>query len=210
MIRNRRDVSFSEKRVHHHKDLEQQQIGIAFRGAPVTGDYHEAQRVAMGVLSGGMSSRLFTEVREKLGLAYWVGAWAESPRGSGMIFLGASSTPDRCQETYEVLLREVERLSQDLTQEELDRAVIGFTSKIHTQGDVTGSRCGELADDLFHFGGPRNRTEKIAKLKAVTVDDVCSYLNAHPRDALSVVTLGPRLLAGYETAGNGAAGGDAK
>ena len=52
-----------------------------------------------------MSGRLFTEVREKRGLVYWVGAWCETPRGSGVMFLGASTTPQRCDETYEALSR---------------------------------------------------------------------------------------------------------
>ncbi len=194
------DVVFNPARMHHNKDLEQQQIGVAFPGAARTDDDYSVQRAMLGILSGGMSSRLFTEVREKLGLVYWVSAWGECPRGSGMIFLGASTTPDRCDETYRALLREVDRLSEDLTTEELDRAVSGLVAKIETQGDATRARCSQLAEDLFQFNRPMDRAEKIAKLKAVTVDDIHRYLADHPREALSVVTLGPRVLEGSETA----------
>ncbi len=201
------DVTFDAVRVHHNKELEQQQIAIAFPGAARTGEDYHVQRVMLGLLSGGMSSRLFTEVREKLGLVYWVSAWGECPRGSGMIFLGASTTPDRCDVTYRTLLREVDRLSEDLTKEELDRAVNGLVAKIETQGDITRARCGQLAEDLFHFHKPMDRKEKIAKLQAVRVDDIHSYLDAHPRDALSVVTLGPRVLEGSKVAETSSTGG---
>jgi predicted Zn-dependent peptidase len=194
------NIDFCAKQSHHHKDLEQQQIGLAFPGVDVTHPQYYAQVVTLGLLSGGMSSRLFTEVREKLGLVYWVSAWAEHPRGGGMIFMGASTTPDRCEQTFSVLLREVDRISEDLTQKELDRSVAGLVAKIQTQGDVTRSRCGELASDLFHFGRPRDRAQKIAAIQAVTIADIHQFLADHPRDQLSVVTLGPKVMAGSEIA----------
>lgn len=200
-------VEFQPDRVHHDKDLQQQQIGIAFPGVPMSHPDYAIQRVLLAVLSGGMSSRLFTEVREKLGLVYWVSAWGETPRGTGMIFLGASTTPERCDQTYATLLREVDRLSEDLTEEEVQRAATGLVAKIETHGDITRSRCGELAEDVFQLGEPKGRDRKLAELRAVRADDIRRYLQEHPRDRLSVLTLGPRVPAGARVAGNGPAGG---
>lgn len=146
------------------------------------------------MLAGGMSARLFTEVREKQGLVYWVSAWHEHPRGAGMIFLGASTTPARCDKTHETLLREIDRLGEDLCDEELSRSKAGILVRSEMAGDVTRSRCGELIDDLFHFGRLMPRQEKIDRVRAVTLDDVRRYLAAHAREALCVVTLGPREL----------------
>ena len=190
------DVNFKPEHVHHQKDLEQQQIGVAFPGVPVNHASHPVQRVMIGVLAGGMSGRLFTEVREKQGLAYWVSAWAESPRGSGMIFLGASTTPERCDRTYATLLAEVDRLGNDLNADEVRRSATGIIAKLETSGETTRSRCADLADDLFHFGHPVPYEEEIEQIKAVTVDDIHRYLDEHPRDKLSVLTLGPRPLSG--------------
>lgn len=190
------DVTFEPKRVHHNKKLEQQQIGIAYPGVAITDPDYAVQKVMLAVLSGGMSSRLFTEVREKLGLVYWVSAWAENPRNAGMIFLAASTTPERCDTTYATLLREVDRLGEDVTHEELSRAATGLVAKMTTGGDLTRARCGRLADDLFHHGHPVAIEEKMAKIKAVTVADVQRYLSVHRRDELSVMTLGPRVLEG--------------
>lgn len=195
------EVTFRADRVHHHKELEQQHIGIAFRGVSMTDPDYAVQRVMLGVLSGGMSSRLFTEVREKQGLVYWVSAWGEMPRGAGMLFLGASTTPERCEITYATLLREVDRLSEDLTQEEVSRAATGIIARIETRGDITRSRCSELADDIFHYGHPISQEEKIAKVQAVTADDVRRYLSENPRNELSVLTLGPRPPEGAHLAG---------
>jgi len=179
---------------HHPKDLEQEQISFCFPGVDATHDEFPTQQVLLGVLSGGMSGRLFTEVREKRGLVYWVGAWQDTPRGAGMIFLGASTTPDRCDQTYEALLREVDRLGEDLERDELDRAITGIVAHQETRGDATRARCAELANDLFFFGRPIPVEEKLAKVSAVTIDRIKAYLVNHPRDRLSVLTLGPRPL----------------
>ncbi len=186
---------FDPRRTHYPKTLEQEQIGIAFPGVYITAADYPTQRVIIGILAGGMSSRLFTEVREKQGLVYWVSAWQETPRGTGMIFLGASTTPERCDKTYHTLLREIDRLTEDLDQEEMDRTLAGIEASTKTRGYTTRALCAELADDLFHRGRPMPIEEKLALLRAVTIDDVKTYLAAHPRDRLSVVTLGPKALA---------------
>ncbi|MGB2987994.1 MAG: pitrilysin family protein [Phycisphaerae bacterium] len=187
-------VEFSARATHHPKDLEQEQIGICWPGVDATHDAFPTQRVMLGILSGGMSGRLFTEVREKQGLVYWVAAWQETPRGAGMVFLGASTTPDRCDQTYETLLKEVDRLADDIEQDELDRAITGIVAHHETRGDSTRARCAELANDLFFFGRYLSDEEKIAKVEAVTVDGIRRYLTAYPRDQLCVLTLGPRPL----------------
>src|SRR5262249_35730004 len=107
-------IDFTSIFTHQPKELEQEQIYLCWPGVGMTHPEYAVERVLLGVLSDGMSSRLFVEVREKLGLVYWVGAWHEHPRSGGMIFMGASTTPTRCDETYDVLLREVDRLALDI------------------------------------------------------------------------------------------------
>jgi predicted Zn-dependent peptidase len=187
-------IEFRAARSHHTKELEQQHIGICYPGVPVDDDEYPVERVLLGVLSGGMSARLFTEVREKQGLVYWVGAWHEHPRAAGMIHLGASTTPERCDQTFKTLLREVDRLSDDLTDEEVQRAIVGIVARTSTRGDITRAHCSELVSDLFHRGRPVPMEEKLAKVQAVDVAAIQEYLDRHPRDALSVLTLGPKEL----------------
>jgi predicted Zn-dependent peptidase len=187
-------LEFEAVSTHYDKELEQEQIGVCWPGVDATHDDFPVQQVVLGVLAGGMSGRLFTEVREKQGLVYWVSAWQETPRGYGMMFLGASTTPERCDRTYTTLLREVNRLAEDVEAEELERAKIGLAAQQETRGDATSARCGELCSDLFFFGRPVPREEKLAKVQAVTVEDVRRFLADHPRNPLCVVTLGPKAL----------------
>ncbi len=192
-------VDFTPGTSHFDKELEQEYITLCWPGVAMSHADQPIEEIALAVLGGGMSARLFTEVREKQGLVYWVGAWSEHPRGAGMIFLGASTMPDRCDRTYRTLLREVDRLAEDVTDEELDRAKVGITAKQQTHGDGTAARTSGLVADLFHFGRPRTDQEKTDLVMKVTVDDVRRYLNEHPRDRLCVVTLGPKPLSNGES-----------
>ncbi|MFH0982263.1 MAG: pitrilysin family protein [Planctomycetota bacterium] len=192
--RQAKPVELAAGNWHFPKDTEQEHIGLCFAGVPIDHADHSVERVILGVLSGGMSARLFTEVREKLGLVYWVGAWHEHPRAAGMIFVGASTTPARCDKTYQALLRELGRLGEDLTEDELARTKAGILVRSEMAGDVTRLRCSELITDLFHLGRPMPRQEKIERVQAVTLDDVKRYVADRPRAPLCVVTLGPREL----------------
>lgn len=188
------EFEFRPAREHRHKKLEQQYVGITLPGLPRDDPDFPVEQVLLGVLSGGMSGRLFTEVREKQGLVYWVGAWHEQPRNKGVLHLGASSTPERCGRTYETLLRELRRVGEDLTATETDRARDALVAQFETEDDLTRARAAGLSDDLFHFGRPIGRAAKLDALRAVTADRVTAYARRLPLDQLCVATLGPRAL----------------
>lgn len=190
-------LKFTPGSRHHQKELEQQHILIAWPGLSVTHKDYPVEQLVLAMLSDGMSSRLFVEVREKQGLVYWVSAWDEHPRNAGMIFMGASTTPARCDQTYKTLLREVDRLAEDVSQDELQRAKIGIIAKMQTHGDITRARVSELSGDIFHYGRPIPLPEKAQMITDVSIKDVQRYLNSNPRDKLCVLTLGTRPLEGH-------------
>lgn len=181
-------------RVHREKDLKQQYIGISLPGLPKGHADFAVEQLLLGVLSGGMSARLFTEVREKQGLVYWVGAWHEQPRGMGLIHLGASTTPERCEKTYKTLLRELERIGEDLTEEETERSRNQIIAHAETEDDLTRARAGSLSDDLFHFGRPVGVEAKLNAIRAVQIRQVRDYALRLDRDRLCVSTIGPKPL----------------
>ncbi|MFH1747441.1 MAG: pitrilysin family protein [Planctomycetota bacterium] len=188
------DFEFQPGRQHRHKELEQEYLAITLPGLPREHEDFAVEQVLLRVLSGGMSARLFTEVREKLGLVYWVGAWHEQPRGKGIIHLGASTTPQRCQQTFDKLLEELGRISRDLTDEEVRRARDGLIAHLETEDDLTRARATDLSEDLFFHSRPIGPAVKLAALRAVTRARVEAYASALPRDQLCVATLGPREL----------------
>lgn len=189
------EFTFTPARGHRPKATEQQYIALTLPGTPREHEDFPVEQVLLHVLAGGMSGRLFTEVREKQGLVYWVGAWHEQPRGQGVIHFGASTTPERCARTFETLQRELQRLAEDLTEAEVRRARDGLIAHYETEDDLTRARAGDLSDDLFHFGRPIGLSPKLEALRRVTLARVSAYARRLPRDRLCVATLGPRELA---------------
>ncbi len=192
--RENADFTLQPGRVHESQKLEQEYICISLPGAARGTDDFAREQVLIGVLSGGMSGRLFTEVREKLGLVYSVAAWHEQPRGKGVMHLSASTTPERCEKTFETLLRELARLSKDLTEVEVERAKNAILAHAQTEDDLTRARGATLSDDLFHFGKPVGIGPRLAAIQAVSLKAVRDYAARLQRDKLCVATVGEKQL----------------
>ena len=125
--------------------------------------------------------------------------YSKAAEANGFVFTAGIVPADLSRDVKgqtEEVLREIDRLSEDLSQEELDRAKVGITAKQQTHGDITRARVSEMSTDLFLFGRPVPQEEKLARVHAVTIADIKRYLNEHPRDRLCTVTLGPKPLDG--------------
>lgn len=188
------NIRFTPNKLHRHKDIKQDHIAITIPGLARTDGEFAVEQVLLGVLSGGMSGRLFTEVREKQGLVYSVAAWHEQPRGCGFMYMSASTTPERCEATYATLLREIERVSQDLTEAEVERAKKQLIAHALTEDDLTRARAAALSDDLFHYSRPVGLEPKLDAVRSVTLQQVEAYAQELPTRPRCVATLGPRPL----------------
>ncbi len=185
---------------HIRAETTQTQIGVAFKavapGAP--GWYENA--LATSVLSGGMGSRLFTEVREKRGLVYSVAAVNRAVKGFGYTLGYAGTTPDRAEETLDVLLSELRRLREGVSAAELERARTGILSQLVMQGESSGSRASSLAKDSYLLGKPRSLNEIKTAIEALSLDDVNRFLAGQEPAEFTVLTLGPNAIKTMEIA----------
>lgn len=152
------------------------------------------QRAAIAVLSGGMSGRLFTEVREKRGLCYAVYGTYASNKLMGVILGYAGTTPQRAQETLDVMCGEFVRLSDGIEQSEFDRAMVGMKTRLVMQGESTSARASAIAMDQHTFGRPRTLDELIANVDAVTLDKLNDFVKANRPGDMTIVTIGPEAL----------------
>lgn len=153
--------------------------------------YYDA-RTAVSVLSGGMSSRLFTEVREKRGLCYAVGAKYHSLKDAAGISCYAGTTPDKAQETLDVIIGEFNRLAEGIEAQELQRAKVGLKSALVMQSESTSSRSGSIGSDYYMLGRVRTLDEIKRQIEARTVDSVLDFLVKNPFRDFTVVTIGPK------------------
>ena len=179
---------------HEHQKSEQTHIGIAWPSIPETDRDYYTLRLALEVLSGGMSGRLFTEVREKRGLCYSVWAGYTSLKGQGSVLGYAGTSNDRAQATLDCFVSELHRLSEGVTEAELDRAKTGLKASTIMQGESTSARAGAIAHDYFIRGRIRTLEEIKSAIDSVTVAQVNDYLKSHRAGPFTIVTVGPKEL----------------
>ncbi len=183
-----------ERGKHVDYESNQTQIGIAYDSVPYAHPDYFAAWGGVGVLSGGMSSRLFTEVREKRGLCYSVGASYHTLRERGGVFCYSGTSAERAQETLDVMLSELRRLAQGIEPAELQRLKARIKSGLIMQQESSSSRSSSIARDWYFLGRVRTLDETGALVDALTCDVINRYLQEHPPGDFSVVTLGPQAL----------------
>jgi predicted Zn-dependent peptidase len=181
--------------VTHHLDASTSQvhIGVAFPALHPKDAHWYEQALAKSVLSGGMGSRLFSEVREKRGLVYTVYAATRTLRDFGYGIAYAGTTPERAQTTLEVLVNELRKLSEGISEDELERARVGILSNLVMQGEASSSRASSLARDTFIFGEPRPLATVKDAIQNVSLANVNAFLAARPNVGYTVTTFGPTL-----------------
>lgn len=182
--------------LHIEQDTAQSHIALAFDAPPEGSVDSMLERIAINVLSGGTSSRLFTEVRQKRALCYSVSASYGASRDYGVVSGYAGTTPQRAQETLDVMVAEFRRLFSEkgATEDEFRRAVIGLKSHLVMQGESTSARASAIANDVFRIGRARPLAELAQKVESVTLGQLNDYLASRALGPITIASIGPEPL----------------
>ena len=181
------------------RSLEQVHYLMGFEGLAYGDDDFYAAQILATVLGGGMSSRLFQEVRERRGLAYSVFAFSSSYVDSGSFGIYAGTAEDDVAELVPVLCDEMNRAGQDITEAETARARAQHKAGIMMGLEAAGARAEHLGRQLHVFGRiipPAELVEEIDKVDAAALRRVAARITKTP---LTVAALGPiNKLEGYQ------------
>jgi predicted Zn-dependent peptidase len=180
--------------LHIPYDSQQTHICLAFPSVAYRDPDYFRARGAVGVMSDGLSSRLFDEVREKRGLCYSIFATLHSLRDRACILCYAGTGAERAQETLNVIADQFRRLPAGITRDELGRLKVQIRSSMIMQQESSRSRAATIAGDWFHLGRIRSLEQVSQLVNDLTIDEVNGYLNSHPTHSFDLVTLGPAAL----------------
>jgi predicted Zn-dependent peptidase len=183
-----------EKYTHIDNDGAQVHIGLMTESVKLSDEDYYNARVAVSVLSGGMSARLFTEVREKRGLCYAIGARYHGLKEAAGIMCYAGTTPDKAQETLDCIIGEFNRLSEGITPEEIATAKVGLKSRLILQSESSSSRAGGIGSDYYILGRVRSLDEIKDRIEQTTLDSVIGFLRSNKFKDFTVVTIGPKQV----------------
>jgi predicted Zn-dependent peptidase len=156
----------------------------------------DKRRFAMGVLSaalgGGMSSRLFQEIREKRGLAYSVYSYAQQFAGSGFLALYAGSTPSKAVEVIKIMRGVLEDVaSNGLTNEELFKAQGAVSGSLVLGQEDTGSRMSRIGKSELIYGQVLSFDEILREISAVDSPAIANLASEVLGSAPSLAIVGP-------------------
>ena len=173
------------------RDLDQVHIVLGF---PSVGygdrDYYPTLLLST-LLGGGMSSRLFQEVREKRGLVYSIYSFASPFLDGGLFGIYAGTGESEAEELMPITLEELRKVQTEVNEAELGRARAQVKASLLMSLESTGSRCEQLARQLQVFGRVVPTQETVGKLNAVTTQDVQRAAARQFRAKPTLAVLGP-------------------
>ena len=178
------------------RDLEQVHVALAMHGLPQRDPNLFSMQVFTSVLGGGMSSRLFQEVREIRGLCYAIYAFHAPYSDTGMFGLYAGTDAADLPELMRVVVAEIANAADTVTEVEVARAKAQMKAGLLMALESSGARAEQLARQMFAWGRPIPLAELVAKIEAVTVESARAAgraLIARGRPAIAALGPGPGL-----------------
>lgn len=152
------------------RQLMDAQILLGFEGRAYHVRDFYASQILSSILGGGMSSRLFQEVRENRGLCYSVYAFHWGFSDTGVFGVHAATGADDIAELMPVLLSELRKTGEHIGQDELDRARAQYRAALAMSRESATSRASQIARQMLLFGRPIDSEELMDRLSKITVD----------------------------------------
>jgi len=173
------------------RDLEQLHLVFGFPGVGHQDPDMYAESVLSSLLGGGMSSRLFQEIREKRGLVYAIYSFTAFYRDGGMFGIYAGTGDKMAEELVPVLCDEVRKLADDVTEEEVARSRTQLKAGLLMGLESTSNRCEQLGQHMLMFGRPIPTAEVVEKVDAVDAAAVSRVAERLLQQPLTLAAMGP-------------------
>ena len=174
------------------RDLEQMHVAMAFKGISMNDPRRAALRILTVVLGGSMSSRLFEEVREKRGLVYGIGSSMHTLSDCGVVDIHTGVEPRRVGETLQVIVNELVKIREGITDEELHDARELAKGRLILGMEESRAVANDLASQELLRGRVESLEARIESLDDVTLEDVQSVAkHVVNSDKLAMSVVGP-------------------
>jgi predicted Zn-dependent peptidase len=185
------DANYRGGEFREERDLDQVHVVLGFPSIGYADrDYYPSVLLST-LLGGGMSSRLFQEIREKRGLVYSIYSFAAPFRDGGLFGIYAGTGESEAAELMPVMLAELGKVQEHITDAELNRARAQLKASLLMSQESTGSRCEQLARQIQTYGRIIPTEEVLGKINGVTAADVRRAAQRHFRAAPTLTTVGP-------------------
>jgi predicted Zn-dependent peptidase len=175
-----------------HRKTEQSHLLLGVDGVERTDERRFALSILASALGGGMSSRLFQEIREKRGLAYSVYAYVQQFAGSGSLAFYAGCAPAKTNEVVS-LIQEITHdvATHGLSHEEIERAKGAVSGALVLSQEDTGSRMTRIGKSELVYGTVMSFDEILARINSVTPEEIKDLASALLPQSSTLAIVGP-------------------
>lgn len=174
------------------RELEQAHLALALEGVPQRDPALYSLQVFSNILGGGMSSRLFQEVREARGLCYSIYSFHMPYTDTGFFGLYAGTDATKASELMRVVTEEIANAAETITEAEIARAKAQMKAGLLMALESSSARAQQLANQILAYGRPIPLAELVAKIDAVTVESARAAGRALiGRSKPAIAALGP-------------------
>jgi predicted Zn-dependent peptidase len=172
------------------RDLEQVHAILGFKGCSLGSDLLFPYSILGTVLGGGMSSRLFQEVREKRGLVYSINSFTSSFNEVGVLGIYAGMAPSHVQEVIPLIFEELQKVAKTIHEVELNRAKQQLKASQLMMLENVANRCEQLAHHMVIYGRPLSKEEILKKIDAVGLEDIKALVDTVVQSQYTLSSVG--------------------
>ena len=175
-----------------YRKTEQAHMLYGMEGVPRADDRRFAMGVLSAALGGGMSSRLFQEIREKRGLAYSVYAYSQQFAGTGTIGFYAGCNPTKAIEVVEIIREVLSDVADNgMTHEEIERAKGAVRGSLVLSQEDSGSRMSRIGKNEIVYGQVMDFDDILKAISRVSAEDIRQIAGEYLTKTPTLALVGP-------------------
>ena len=173
------------------KTHEQVNLILGFEGVSFDSKDYWPSKLLAGILGGGMTSRLFQEIREKRGLVYSIYAHSSNESDTGLFYIYAGTGAKQLAELMPTLCDELKKVSKSISDEELNKTKTRLKAALLMRAEEVSDHADNNASELLHYGKIRSKDALVKEINAVTKQQVLTYARKLFKTKPTVSALGP-------------------
>jgi len=188
---NREKANYLSGEYREEKKLEQVHLLLGFEGIDYHHDDYYSLLVFSSLLGGGMSSRLFQEIREKRGLVYGISSFSSAYTDTGMFGIYCGTGENQIQELMPVLCNELNTSPSSISDKEITRGKAQLKASLMMGRESAFRRCESAARQLLVFNKVIDPSETLEKINAVSKESVEKIAKQIVSGPMTISSIGP-------------------
>ena len=170
-------AEYKPSQIRESRDIEQAHIIYAFEGCSYHDDDLYVAHLFSNILGGGMSSRLFQNIRENRGLAYSVFSFSSSYKDTGIFGIYSATSPDKVNEYSEAVANEILNSEKSITDQEIDKAKKQLKAGLLMSSESPVARMNQIARQISIYDRVVNISETLDRIDSIEKEHITNFVS---------------------------------